>query len=923
MEKTYQPKKIEQNAYQKWESMGLFTCDPENFSSPYTIMLPPPNVTGTLHMGHGFQQTIMDVLARYHRMMGHDTLWQPGTDHAGIATQMVVERQLKAEGLSRHDLGRDKFVEKVWAWKESSGGKITEQMRRLGASVDWTRERFTLDEGLSDSVKTAFVRLYEDGLIYRGERLVNWDPQLQTAVSDLEVLSEEESGFLWHLKYPLVEDASTFIHIATTRPETMLGDMAVAVHPEDVRYQHLIGKKVKLPLVGREIPIVADDYVDPEFGSGCVKITPAHDFNDYEIGKRHQLPLLNILTSTACIMALDCIPEELHGLTRFEARDQIIERMKYLELLEKTELHKVKMPRGDRTHAILEPYLTKQWFVKADILAKPAIKAVESGRVRFVPDNWKNTYFAWMRDIQDWCISRQLWWGHRIPAWYDAQGNIYVGHSENEVRIKHQLSDTLVLTQDQDVFDTWFSSALWPFSTLGWPNQTLELKKYYPTNVLVTGFDIIFFWVVRMIMMGLYFNEDQVPFKDVYITGLIKDAHGQKMSKSKGNVLDPVDLIDGITLEALIEKRTYGLMQPQMKNKIKQLTQKEFSQGIDAYGTDALRFTFCALASTSRDICFDISRMEGYRNFCNKLWNAARFVRMQTETYDVSMVDVTELERNFSVIEQWIWSELNECVKKVHAAMEQYRFDIVANVLYEFVWNVYCDWYLEFSKVNLTQAVQYTLINVLKQILVLLHPIIPFITEEIYQRFEEGSIMKASYPLSDMSAKATERKKSLSKVDVLQAMIISIRTMRVEMGLKPAQSISLVIKSERILEDDFKGLQEVIQKMARVDTLSFVNGAHTVSMSASEIIFGFGLSIEVHILLEGLIDIDVEIARLEKNKSQFTQEILRITNKLSNQRFMQNAPKEIVKKEQEKLQDFQFKLDKTLTQLTQMEERGL
>ena len=684
-------------------------------------MIPPPNVTGSLHMGHAFQDTIMDALTRYHRMKGDQALWQPGTDHAGIATQMVVERQLNEQGMKRHDLGRDQFIERVWEWKQESGNTITKQLRRMGASPDWSRERFTMDEGMSKAVREVFVKLYDEGLIYRGKRLVNWDPVLHTAVSDLEVIQEETRGYLWHMRYPLA-DGSGHLVVATTRPETMLGDTAVAVHPADLRYQQFIGKSIKLPLTEREIPIIADQHVDQEFGSGCVKITPAHDFNDYDIGKRHDLPVLNIFNVDASIN--DNAPEKYQGLGRFVARKQILADLDAQGLLEKTEDHTLVIPKGDRTGAVIEPLLTDQWFVKVETLAKPAIEAVESGRIRFVPDNWKNTYFEWMRNIEDWCISRQIWWGHRIPAWYDTDGNIYVGHSEQEVREKHHIPASINLQQDEDVLDTWFSSALWPFSTLGWPENTEALKTFYPTSVLVTGFDIIFFWVARMIMMGLKFM-DEVPFHEIYMHGLIRDAAGQKMSKSKGNVLDPLDLIDGISLEELIKKRTTGLMQPEMKPKVERDTIKDFPDGIQSFGTDALRFTFASLASNGRDIRFDMGRIEGYRNFCNKLWNAARYVLMNTDGHDTGLG--TE-HRSYSLPDRWIQSRLQHTTTIVTESINSYRFDLASQAIYDFVWNEYCDWYLELSKIVLQQddeaaarGTRQTLVSVLESALRLLH----------------------------------------------------------------------------------------------------------------------------------------------------------------------------------------------------------
>jgi valyl-tRNA synthetase len=756
MDKTFKPAELEARWYQEWEAKGYFA--PQGGDKAYSIMIPPPNVTGSLHMGHGFQEAIMDALIRYHRMLGYNTLWQVGTDHAGIATQMVVERQLAAQGINRRDLGREKFVEKVWQWKEESGGTITRQLRRLGSSLDWSRERFTMDPGLSAAVQEVFIRLYREGLIYRGQRLVNWDPALHTAISDLEVISEEEQGHLWHFNYPLA-GGEGHLTVATTRPETMLGDCAVAVHPDDERYAHLIGRMVQLPLCDRTIPVIADDYVDREFGTGCLKITPAHDFNDYAIGRRHGLPMINIFNDDAAIS--DAAPLAYQGLDRFAARQQVVADMQALGLLDKVEEHRLKVPRGDRSGVVIEPYLTDQWYVDARAMAKPAIAAVENGDIQFVPKQWENTYFAWMRDIQDWCISRQLWWGHRIPAWYDAEGNIYVGESEAAVRGEHALADAVVLRQDEDVLDTWFSSALWTFSTLGWPEETEELALFHPSSVLVTGFDIIFFWVARMIMMTLHFR-DEVPFHTVYVHGLVRDAEGQKMSKSKGNVIDPIDLIDGITLDELVAKRTAGLMQPQLAAKIEKATRRQFPEGIASYGTDALRFTYFSLASTGRDIKFDIGRIEGYRNFCNKIWNAARYVLMNCEHEDCGIASESTVE--LSLADRWIVGRVQATAAEVARAFSNYRFDLASSALYEFIWNDYCDWYLELSKPILwdeespaaaKRGTRQTLIQVLETWLRLLHPMMPFITEEIWQTVaplagKSGqTIMLQPYPTAD------------------------------------------------------------------------------------------------------------------------------------------------------------------------------
>jgi valyl-tRNA synthetase len=916
MDKTYNPHSLEQRWYQTWEERGYFA--PSGEGKPYCIMIPPPNVTGTLHMGHAFQDTLMDALIRYHRMKGDNTLWQPGTDHAGIATQMVVERQLDAEGKSRHDLGRDRFLERVWEWKRHSGNTITRQLRRMGSSVDWSRERFTMDEGLSRAVRTVFVKLFEEGLIYRGKRLVNWDPVLHTALSDLEVISGEEKGHMWHMRYPLA-DGNGYLVVATTRPETMLGDTAVAVHPEDTRYHSLIGKQVLLPLAQRSIPIIADDYVDPTFGSGCVKITPAHDFNDYAIGKRHGLSMINILTDDARLN--NNAPAVYRGLDRYEARERIVADLESQDLMDKVEDHKLMVPRGDRSHAVIEPYLTDQWYVKIAPLAEPAIEAVEQGRIEFIPDNWSKTYFEWMRNIEDWCISRQLWWGHRIPAWYDGQGNIYVAHSEAEVRRKHNLPEDMALVQDEDVLDTWFSSALWPFSTLGWPDENPALKTFYPTSVLVTGFDIIFFWVARMIMVGLKFMGD-VPFRQVYIHGLVRDTEGQKMAKSKGNVLDPIDLIDGIDIEALVKKRTGGLMQPQMAKKIEQATRRHFPDGIPAFGTDALRFTFSALASTGRDIKFDLNRIEGYRNFCNKLWNAARYVLMNTQGKDIGMDGVPHV---LSVADRWIMSRLQTMIGEVTKHLDNYRFDLASNIIYDFIWHDYCDWYLELSKPVLQseessteelRGTRHTLLSVLDTLLRVVHPLMPFITEEIWQQLaplagKNGqTIQLQPYPESDLSKVDRETEDEL---EWIKAFIMGVRRIRSEMDIAPGRALPVLIQNwNRNEQQRFEHSDAFITKLAKLKSTTWLDGDEAPE-SATALVG----EMKILIPLAGLIDKQAELGRLEKELGKIQKNLQRSEAKLSNANFVERAPGPVVEKERARLEEMRS----SMRQLQQQAEK--
>ena len=926
MDKAFSPADIEPRIYERWETSGYF--QPSGHGPPYSIVIPPPNVTGTLHMGHAFQDTIMDALIRHRRMLGFDTLWQPGTDHAGIATQMVVERQLNAAGRSRIDLGREAFVEKVWEWKSTSGGSIARQMRRLGASVDWKRDKFTMDPDLSEAVTEAFVRLYRDGSIYRGKRLVNWDPVLKTALSDLEVVSEEESGHLWHLKYPLC-DGSGHLVVATTRPETMLGDTAVAVHPDDERYRHLIGRELRLPLANRNIPVIADEYVDPAFGSGCVKITPAHDFNDYEIGQRHHLPMINVMNLDASLN--DEVPAPYRGLERSAARERIVADLAALGLIERIEPHKLMVPRGDRTNAVLEPLLTDQWFVDIKPLAAPAIKAVEDGSIRFVPDNWSGVYFEWMRHIKDWCISRQLWWGHRIPAWYDRDGRWYVARTEAEVRAEHGLGPGVALRQDEDVLDTWFSSGLWPFSTQGWPRETRALETYYPTSVLVTGFDIIFFWVARMIMMGLKFTGE-VPFREVYVHGLIRDHDGQKMSKSKGNVIDPLDIVDGIALEDLLAKRTTGLMQPQMKPAIEKATRKQFPQGIPAFGTDALRLTFAALATQSRDLRFDMAKVEGNRNFCNKLWNAARYVLMNVEGQD-GFADAPPghgapaAGNALSLADRWIRSRLAAMIERVDAGFAGYRLDIVANALYEFTWNEYCDWYVELSKAVLQSdtatasqkyATRKTLIGTLETLLRALHPIAPFITEEIWQRvrIDAGvsgdSIMQARFPTVGESRADTDAEPEMRWV---MNFILGVRQIRGEMDIPPSRRLDVLLQNAGATDREYlERNRHYLARLAGIGETRVLGETDAAPISAAALVG----TLEILVPMAGLIDPKAELDRLAKRLGRAEADSGKLSAKLSNADFARNAPADVVAKDQARLAELRIEIEQLAKQIARV-----
>ena len=925
--KPYDPSEIEQKLYQEWEDSGLF--EPGDGSESYSIAIPPPNVTGTLHMGHGFQNAIMDCLIRYYRMSGKNTLWQVGTDHAGIATEMVVERRLNAEGKSKDDIGRESFEKEVWNWKKYSGNKITSQLRRLGSSLDWSSERFTLDDEYQHAVLNAFIQLFEEGLIYQGKRLVNWDPVLETSLSDLEVINKELKIKIWEIRYQL-EGADEFVTVATTRPETLLGDMALAVNPSDKRFAHLIGKNASIPLCDRLIPIVADDYVDPEFGTGVVKITPGHDFNDYELGKRHGLHMddalqchpgdeaafapISILNKKVEIIGV--APKKFHGMDRFEARKSILKDLDKEELLVSEEEYESTLPYGDRSDQILEPLLTDQWYVDAKTLAKPAIEAVKSKEIQFVPANWEKTYFQWMDNIQDWCISRQLWWGHRIPIWYDESNQPYAGLSENDVRKKHNLTGEL--RQEEDVLDTWFSSSLWTFATMGWPEENEKLKLFHPTTTLVTGFDIIFFWVARMIMMTKHFMKE-VPFKEVYITGLIKDENGQKMSKSKGNILDPIDLIDGVSLEDLLAKRTEGMMQPQLKEKIIKQTKKQFPDGIESYGTDALRYTFYSLASPGRDINFDIGRIKGYRNFCNKIWNAFRFIEMQATNHNYQSGDISE-----DILSGWIGSKIQQTAENCHTHIKNYRFDLASAEIYELVWSHFCDWYIEFSKVAIQKSEDHdqtndligNLITNFYGILELLHPFMPFITEELSSKLAElANAEKSGFLVeSGFAHTRTINNNTEKQIDEIINIISALRVIRAENQNIKNENLHLIISTD--LNSEIQAVihenEAVIAGIAKLDEIEFTDNVPAESIEKT--MSGYKLIIP----LEGLIDPEEEMARLQKELESVENDIKIITSKLANKQFVEKAPAAVVDKEKAKIADAENKkamLEKSIVKL--------
>ena len=951
MDKIYTPENFESDTYKQWEEAGLFKPNYDESKESFSIALPPPNVTGSLHMGHAFQQTIMDTLIRYHRMKGDNTLWQCGTDHAGIATQMVGERKLaKEENLTRHDLGREEFINRIWKWKEQSGGTITKQMRRLGASVDWSRERFTMDEGLSKAVLEVFVRLYDEDLIYRGKRLVNWDPKLRTAISDLEVENKDVKGYMWYIKYKLADgvktsDGKDYLLVATTRPETLLGDSAVAVNPSDERYKSVVGKFLELPLVGRKIPVVADIHADMTTGTGCVKITPAHDFNDYAVGKRCKLPMLNILTEDAHIRdeaevfntlgepsdeVSSYIPEAYRGLDRFEARDKMVEDLKAQGLLDHIEDHNLSQPYGDRGGVPIEPMLTDQWYVRASVLGKPAVEAVKDGRIKFVPAQYTNMYYSWMNDLQDWCISRQLWWGHRIPAWYDDNGKVYVARNEEEVRSKYKLASDVHLTRDPDVLDTWFSSALWTFSTLGWPDNTKELKMFHPTSALVTGFDIIFFWVARMIMMTMHFmkNEDgtpQVPFKTVYVTRLIRAAACNKMSKSKGNVLDPLDMIDGIDRDSLIAKRTANMMQPQMAEKIAKRTAKQFPDGIAPHGTDALRFTLCALASNGRDINWDMKRLDGYRNFCNKIWNASRFVLMNVSEMKLTKPNVADL----SVADKFIRSKMKKAIADVTASINAFRFDQVANTIYEFIWNEYCDWYLEFTKAILKSdkataeqknATAYTLVEVLEAVMRLVHPVMPFLTQTIWLQTapmigklnEQKTIINAAFP---QESDFDEDKKAEADINFIKDVATTIRNLRAEMKVSPSVKLAPMMRGASAVEqacaqDNFA----FMENLANIEMIKFVADNESLPPCTSKPLG----NAEILIPMKDLVNKEEEIKRLQGMIDKLVANIKSGESKLSNEAFVSKAPAKIIEGAKAQLELNKTQLEKVQAQLNEM-----
>ena len=924
MKDTFEPSSLEDALYAEWESNGYFA--PAGNGRPFCIAIPPPNITGRLHLGHAFQHTLMDALIRYQRMKGRQALWQMGTDHASIATQMIVERQLEADGTSRDAIGREAFLQRVWQWREQSGGEISQQLRRMGSSLDWSRDRFTLDEGFCAAVNEVFVRLYEDGLIYKKERLVNWDPVLKTAVSDLEVDNVEQSGHLWHIRYPLLDGALTsagadHVVVATTRPETMLGDTGLAVHPDDPRYRALIGARARLPLVGREIPLVGDARVDAEFGTGCVKVTPGHDFNDYAVGERHGLPCINILNDDASIN--DNAPEAYRGLDRMAARQAVVTDLTRLDLLDAVESHALTVPRGDRSGAVLEPWLTDQWWVDVKPLAEPAIEAVRDGSIRFVPQQYENMYFAWMRDVQDWCISRQLWWGHRIPAWYDDQGNMYVGRDEREARDKGGVSDSTELEQDADVLDTWFSSALWTFATLGWPEQTSELERFHPTDVLVTGHDIIFFWVARMIMMTLRFTGD-VPFRTVYTHGLVRDAHGAKMSKTKGNVLDPLDIVDGISLEDLVEKRTTDLTQPQMAAEIEAATRADYPEGIRAYGTDALRFTYCALASpTGRDVNLDLGRIDGYRNFCNKLWNATKFVLMHVEGADA------EGTAPLGIADRWIRARARWLIEDVERAIGEYRFDLYANAVYEFAWHEYCDWYVECTKPVLwrgdedpeaARAARQTLLEILDVLVRVAHPLIPYITETLWREARSASgrsgktIMLEPFPTTDDLADDPE---AIAAIEWLKSVVVGIRNIRGEMGIASGVGVGLLFQGGDAADRERLGETEtLLRRMAGVETIAWLDSDAEAPPAAVQVVG----ELKVLVPLAGLIDVDRECERLQKAISRFEGDLARTRGKLDNENFVTRAPAAVVDKERAKEQDLATRLATMAEHLARLEE---